>query len=388
MSLNILFIDDDIFMLKALQRAARRLRPGFHFWLCDKENAWQHKLPDGTKPDAVFCDFLMPLKNGDKVLGEIEQIYPSAVRILLTGNTTEDVISIVSNVAHFVLCKPFVDGDLEHVFSCIERLNMLPFPQGTRDELGKNDYFFSLPEMTTKIQQLFSQPEINIKEAAKLIEQDSVMTAKIIQMANSAFLGYRRHTASLTEAITRLGLKLAEAIVVSMSIEQKMSLRLSASVHQRCSNWAYRYASLCRQNSSLLGLSNELQEIVSVAALLTGLGHFTLASESPDYDPNAIQATINYDSGLSSDEVALRAVYLLTLWGFSFELCEIILQQDTPNSSDTYNNCDFDSDKHMLSLVMFVSKLTLQGKVDADIVRRLKSRDTSQAVIEWLDKVC
>ncbi|MDP4946008.1 HDOD domain-containing protein [Alishewanella sp. SMS8] len=381
MAFNVLFIDDDIFMLRALQRTAVRLRPDDNFIMCNQETAWQNTLSAGMVPDAVFCDYLMPLKNGDKVLKEIEHIHPSAVRILLTGNTTEDVISSVSNVAHFVLSKPFVDDDLNYVFSCLERLNALMLSPKIRNEVGRHSYFFSLPETTVKIQRLFSQPEMNITEAANLIEQDSVVTAKIIQLANSAFLGYRRHTTSLTEALKRLGLRLAEAIVVSISIEQRMLGTVSAQVHKRCSDWAYRYATACRQNSKLLGFNTEMQDLISVAALLTGLGHFVVAADYPDYTPDSHQAPINFDVGLSADPVTLRAVFLLTLWGFSFDLCEIISQQDTPDLVAA------DGDEPMLNLVMFVSKLALNKKVNSESLLMLKSRIKSKAVIDWLDKV-
>lgn len=382
MSLNILFIDDDIFMLKALQRTVRRCRPDYHLWLCDQESAWENALVGGVAPDAVFCDYLMPLKNGDKVLKEIERIYPSAVRILLTGNTTEDVVSSASQVAHFVLSKPFVEEDLNHVFSCLERLNALQFSQDIRNQLGKSDNFFSLPETTAKIRRLFSQPEMNITEATNLIEQDCVVAAKIIQLANSAFLGYGRHTDSLEEAIKRLGLRLAEAIVVSMSIEKRMSASLSEKVHKRCSEWTYRYATACRQNCRLLGLNTEMQDLIYVAALLTGLGHFSVASDYSDYNPDTYQTQIDFDAGLSAGVVALRVVYLLTLWGFSFDLCEIILQQDTPDFTAA------DHDKHMLSLVMFVSRLTLNGQVSAETLKKIKARVNSKAVMEWLDNIC
>ena len=382
MSLNVLFIDDDIFMLKALQRTVRRSKPDYQLWLCDQESAWENALVDSVAPDAVFCDYLMPLKNGDKVLKEIEGIYPSAVRILLTGNTTEDVISDVSKIAHFVLSKPFVEEDLNHVFSCIERLNALEFPQDIRNQLGKNDNFFSLPETTVKIRRLFLQPEMNITEAKNLIEQDCFVAAKIIQLANSAFLGFGRHTKSLEEAIKRLGLRLAEAVVVSMSIEKRMSARLSEQVHKRCSEWTYRYATACRKNCRLLGLNSEMQDLIYVAALLTGLGHFSVASDCSDYDPNKYQAQIDFDEGLSTGQAVLRAVYLLTLWGFSLDLCEIILQQDTPDFTAAAH------DKHMLSLVMFVSRLTVNGQVCADTLKSLKARMYSEEVMEWLDKVC
>ena len=375
--LHVLFIDDDSFMLKALLRTARRLKPDWQFYLCEQALLWQDSLPAGLMPDAVFCDFLMPHKNGDAVLEEVEHKYPSTVRILLTGDTAEDVVSLASEVAHFVLSKPFLEDDLNHVFSCLERLNFLEVSSALRDRLGGNRYFEALPEIATKLRQQFSEPEIEIADIAALIAQETAVAAKVIQLANSAFLGYIKHTVSLDEAIKRLGLKLTEAIALSMSIEQNMSRKVSPDIHKRVSEWAVNYANGCRSNSKLLGFNNEMQDMIYVAALMTGVGHLALAAETAIFKlPH-----LNVDSNISVERATLITVYLLTLWGFSSDLCNIILEQDAPDFTAKHR------DIKALSLIMFVTRLKLTDQLNADLATRLKAQINDASMAKLLDLI-
>ncbi|MDP4946012.1 MAG: HDOD domain-containing protein [Alishewanella sp.] len=379
--LNVLFIDDDSFMLKALHRVCRRLKPDYHFVLCEQQSMWQSVWSESTPPDVVFCDYLMPMRNGDKVLEEIACTYPSAVRVLLTGDVTEEVLSKASEVAHFVLSKPFAENDLNHVFLCLERLNALKFPQVSRAKLGQIGYFFVLPELALKLQDLFSQPDVDIKDVTDHIMTDSVITAKIIQFANSAFLGYRVHTTSLAEAIKRLGLRLVEAIVISISVEQQVSLRIPLSVYKHCSEWTYRYAAACRQNSKTLGFSTEMQDFIYVAALLTGLGHFSQALEQTDYDPDAESKLIDIEQALCYKPSTMSAVYFLTLWGFPSDICKTVLFQDKPPFSGVGLN------EKSLSLVMFVTKLSLLGSLTSEAKQRIKTEINDTATMQWLELI-
>ncbi|WP_351090125.1 HDOD domain-containing protein, partial [Shewanella sp. S1-49-MNA-CIBAN-0167] len=79
--------------------------------------------------------------------------------------------------------------------------------QPLRNKLGRIGYFFALPDIARQIQSMFANEEVDISHAADIIHQESVIAAKLIQIANSAFLGYSRKTVSLEEAIKRLGLK-------------------------------------------------------------------------------------------------------------------------------------------------------------------------------------
>ncbi|MGP1835057.1 hypothetical protein CXF78_15755 [Shewanella sp. 11B5] len=374
--LIVLFIDDDVFMLKALQRTARRTKPHWDFYICEHALSWQTALPEGIVPDAVFCDYLMPQKNGDQVLAEIAATIPSSVRVLLTGDTAEDVVTKVTEITHFVLKKPFSGDDLDHVFSCLERLDSLNFSLDVRNKLGRIGYFFTLPEIVVQLRALLAIEYVDIGQTVDLIKQEAFIAAKIIQIANSAFLGYSAKTVSLEESIKRLGLKLTETIVVSMAVNNCVASKIPTTVHKRISEWAFNYSSMCRQLSKSVGFNTGMQDTVSIAALLTGIGHLALTAETNQY----VNASVEEDYMQVLQEASILTVYILTLWGYPIDLCKLILMQDTPG----FNANILDENK--LSLIMFVVKLKLSGKLEQTEKNTLKTLIVDSKIVDWIEE--
>ena len=142
---TVLFIDDDSFMLKALLRAAMRLRPDWHYYFSDDSANWQAALPTGVVPDLIVSDYLMPALQGNVLLTQAMALLPETVRVLMTGDTSEDVVSSVSRQAHFVLSKPFNERDFLDLFQSVEQTHRLPVSAEVREMLGNSALLMPLP---------------------------------------------------------------------------------------------------------------------------------------------------------------------------------------------------------------------------------------------------
>jgi len=318
---TVLFIDDDSFMLKALQRAAMRLHPDWHYLLADDATNWQAALPAGVVPDLIVSDYLMPTLQGDVVLGQAMAQLPEAVRVLMTGDTSEDVVSSVSRQAHFVLSKPFSEQDLLQLFECIERLRSLQLPLWLRQQLGRAGNLPVLPAIIRKLRQELSAESPDLDKVVDVIAHEPVIAARLMQLANSAFLGYNRATHSLSEALLRLGLRLVEAIVTLMAVEQQVASLNNDDVHQHLSELAFRQAGTVRSLAKAAQLPTDQQDLLFVSALLSALGPLSklqLSSQIGTPVPEQL-------NGVKS--AAVLTVYLLTLWGYPAELCQLELSQ-------------------------------------------------------------
>jgi DNA-binding NtrC family response regulator len=91
----ILFIDDEANFLQALKRsfATEPLSCSF----CDNFSCALEVL-ERQRIDLVVCDELMPGKSGWEFLGHVREVYPSVMRILLTGGSSMG--SAVASVNH------------------------------------------------------------------------------------------------------------------------------------------------------------------------------------------------------------------------------------------------------------------------------------------------
>lgn len=133
-AMKVVCVDDDDFMLKALGRMIRRMRPDWEIELVEDANHWVVDVEHA--PSVVISDLLMPGKNGEALLTELRARCPETMRVLLTGDTTQELPRKAHTYAQFVLPKPFTHEDFEHLFLCVERLYRMPFNIECRKRLG------------------------------------------------------------------------------------------------------------------------------------------------------------------------------------------------------------------------------------------------------------
>ncbi|SNY60315.1 HD-like signal output (HDOD) domain, no enzymatic activity [Arsukibacterium tuosuense] len=360
---NVLFIDDDDFMLRALLRLAKRLRPDWQFFTAADANAWHNALNPTTKLDLVICDYLMPQVNGDKVLAEIAQSYPGAVRALLTGDTTEDVVCNASKIAHFVLSKPFNERDILQLFQSVELTHRLPVSADVREMLGNSALLMPLPSVVKKVQDVLLNDHSEAADIVDIIQHEPLITARILQLANSAFMGFSRSTASLEESIRRLGMKLTSAVITSIALEQAITPMLEYDKHRKINDAAFDTAMHSRLICRGLGYKQEVQEELFVAALLSAIGALITATDQWRRQYSEVYA----DWPAVKLEV-LVSVFMLTLWGYTESLCQTVLWSAEP---------DFSSAKGNNALLLFLSRQRKEhtGAIPGEILNMLP--DTS-----------
>ncbi len=324
MRLNIICIDDDEFMLKAIARLIRRLRPTWNTMFTTNPLTWRNEWSQAQEPPAIFIsDLIMPRKRGDELLEEIKDVFPDAIRVLLTGGTSQSLPEKALSYAHFVLPKPFTEDDFEHLFQCAERLHNMPFNEDCRRKLGTFLDLPLLPNTVTKLQRVIASPNCDIHAIAEVTSHEPALVARLFQVANSPYFGFRRHTDSLPEAVGRLGATLVETIAVTQLSQIKHKC-LSAQKHKAIAENALSIGSIARMLAKQLGLTLTDQDKVFVASLLSSIGALVLLEEGAT--EQELSDFIGLQEGFSDDLVV--AAYVLIMWGYDIDIGDIILNQD------------------------------------------------------------
>lgn len=78
----------------------------------------------------------------------------------------------------------------------------------------------TLPEIAVRVRQAADDPDINLNAMADVISRDPALAARMIKVANSAFLGRTIKVANLAQAVTRIGLSQVKNIATAMALEQ------------------------------------------------------------------------------------------------------------------------------------------------------------------------
>ncbi len=86
----------------------------------------------------------------------------------------------------------------------------------------KNDTLVlpTLPAIALKVRKAADDPDINLNDMGDVIGQDPSLSARMIKIANSAYMGRAVKVTSISQAVTRIGLRQIKNIATALAMEQ------------------------------------------------------------------------------------------------------------------------------------------------------------------------
>ena len=81
----------------------------------------------------------------------------------------------------------------------------------------------TLPSTIAQLREVMSQPDAGVAAVAEIIDQDPPVTAKVLQLANSAYYAPREKIASITHATAMLGMSVLENLVIEATLIETFS---------------------------------------------------------------------------------------------------------------------------------------------------------------------
>ena len=215
--INILFVDDESKVLEGLQRTLRPMRSQWEMAFAEGGTAALETL--GKKSfDVVVSDMRMPGMDGAQLLAQVRTLYPHVVRIVLSGHSDQELIKKSVGTAHQYLSKPCTAEALKETIARSCTLRDLLQNEALQQLVSQMPTLPSLPSLYTALVEELRSPESSIKRVGNIIAQDIGMTAKILQMINSAFFGLRREISNPEEAAMLLGTDTILSLVLSVHI--------------------------------------------------------------------------------------------------------------------------------------------------------------------------
>jgi HD-like signal output (HDOD) protein len=257
-------------------------------------------------------------------------------------------------VAHRFLAKPCSATDLQ---STIERVcslqDVLSTPE-IRRVVGSVGELPSLSSTYSKLTQAVSDPDGSIIEVAEIIEQDVAMSAKVLQLVNSAFFGLAQKVTTLQNAASYLGMDTIKNLALASEAFRVLApdSRISQSVCEALQDHAHLVASI----AGVLPVEHKNRDITIMAALLHDIGRLFLTSMMPDQFCAAQALATQRGCKLFEAEEELLGTshaeigaYLLGLWGIPNLAVEAIAHHHHPTR---FTHSGFDS-----SVAVYVANL-------------------------------
>lgn len=286
--------------------------------------------------DVIVTDMRMPLMSGVELLKEAHASHPQTVRIVLSGFAEEQAVLASLVMTHRFLSKPIGADELIGVVDRACALQDMLDSEELCKVAGRVGSLPSRPTIYTALTQELSSPVTSLADIAKLVEQDIAITAKLLQVVNSAFIGVPQKTISVARAVSFIGAALLKNLVLSLEVFQAMGKA------RRLINLddEYRHALLTATLASRLCEQRELVEDAFVAGLLHDIGKLVMATQM-----TAEFADVSSEARALEEprhEVEYRryqvchaevGAYLLGAWGMPYHVVDAVAAHHRPRSS-------------------------------------------------------
>jgi putative nucleotidyltransferase with HDIG domain len=334
MTKRILFVDDEPHVLDALRNLLRRQRASWEMSFAQGGAAALETLTQGSF-DVIVTDMRMPGLDGAALLEQVKERHPAVARIVLSGHADRDAVMRTLPVAHQVLTKPCDAGTLCAVIERTCALQTILSDPAPRKAIGLVGRLPSPEKVYWDLTRAVQQPDVGTADLARLVEEDPAMTAKILQVVNSAYFGLARTVDSIQQAVLFLGVDLLKGLVLSAHVFGMMDPRAAA---------GFSIAELQRHSLLTARLAKALlkdpvaSEAAFTAAIVHDVGEIILAQAFPDQFgavlTNARGASRprheleQEQLGVSHAEVG---AYLLGIWGLPFPVVEAVASHHLPS---------------------------------------------------------
>jgi HD-like signal output (HDOD) protein len=313
---SILFVDDEVQMLRSLRARLHRLR-----------NEWDLRFTANGRDalrllakepvDVVVTDYRMHGMNGIELLRTIRATHADAIRILFSGNIDNQLRASALQVAHRTLAKPC---DAETIIRTIREV--LDFRNSVDNRrivavVGSVERLPTPPALYLRLQEILRDPQAGINEVEAVVGEDPAATAQIMRMATSPLFCSRYPIRSLREAIIRLGTESIASVVLNNSLAAATSGDADADFIAKLAAHSVLTAGVARRLVPEKTLSAE----AFLAALLHDAGLYLLADILPDEVAEVARVASSDDCTWSAAEQQVIGVthgevgaYLLDLW--------------------------------------------------------------------------
>jgi HD-like signal output (HDOD) protein/CheY-like chemotaxis protein len=386
---RVLFVDDEPRILEGLRRMLRSQRHDWEMAFAPGGEAALAMLE--TLPfDVIVSDMRMPGIDGAALLCRVREQYPHVVRIVLSGHTEFSTALQVVPVAHQFLAKPC---DAEMLRVAIERachLKALLSDDSIRRTVTALGDLPSLPRTYEALMQAVVDPDVTIQKVSRIIEQDVGISAKVLQLVNSAFFGISHTMTNIQGAVSYLGINTLKNLVLSVEIFRafKPERNLPGFSLEKLQH----HAQLTAHIAARLPVPKHLADIAVVAAMLHDVGKLVLAWKlSAHFEKMLAEAQEEHcpsykveerANGFSHAEIG---AYLLGLWGLPYSVVEAVALHHGPHRVP-HQNFDAISAVYAANLLAHELEESSNGEQEMYNLENYREELTTLGVAELLPK--
>jgi putative nucleotidyltransferase with HDIG domain len=317
---RVLFVDGDRHLLRELELA---LRSAAGEWaVVTAATAADASDQLGRQPfDAVVVDAAVRTRDGGSFLDIVSERQPTALRVQVSDPQSSRLG--LDPQAHQHMAKPLHAGAVfAHLAQTLALTEVLS-DVGLKNVVARLRSVPSLPPVYMAINNEFRREDASPRKVGELVARDAGMSAKILQLVNSSYFGFRVRVADPVHAVQLLGLDIVRGLVLSAHVFQQLDLRTVTRFRLgRVWRHSMAAAGCAKAIAELQGLPADAAGAALTAALLHDIGKLVMAASLPDdygviVDESEASGSPTWvvERDMIGTTHAEIGAYLLGLWG-------------------------------------------------------------------------
>ena len=374
MAQAILFVDDEVQILKSLKRLF--LDTDYEVFTAESGKEALEILAR-EKIDLIITDMRMPVMDGCQLLQKVKESHPSVLRVILSGYSEKSVIleALQKNIAKLYVLKPWENNKLIQLINQIFETESILCDSKLLSLINNVDELPTLKSSYLQIMDLIDK-DADMGKIAIAIEKDLSVATRILHIINSAF--YEVKTGSVKQAIAYLGLSNIRNILLATSIVD--SLHMNGIYGSRIES-LWNHSFLCSKIVNIIYeklLHKKLSEHETSAGLLHNIGVVLLLKLFPETYIDIFHRNEKEKGNLLQIELeCLHAThqqiggYLLKWWELPYPIVEAALYHHTPFATGIINHeliYAVNIAQHYASMIM---KSQLHDQIDPSVFSAL-----------------
>ncbi|HYZ80363.1 MAG TPA: response regulator [Solirubrobacteraceae bacterium] len=330
---RILFVDDAPDTFQALQEA---LSPAA---------AWDVEYASGGEAalaalergpvDVLVAEDQMADMDGVTLLTRVRDQHPTTIRMIVSATTKPGLATIVS---HRFLSKPC---NVDELAILIKRSCALHERTGEVEAFRKTMATTALPSrpgVYMELNRVLSDPDWQPHQVSAVLERDVAMSAKVLQLANSALFGLTSTVTSVRDAVMYLGVDTIRSLSLTAEAFGKVAPRGAGDFS--LDQFQAHAMLVARIAATILPAGRTQQEAIT-AALLHDIGKLVLVSDGDHRWTQLNERSRERQIPVHLVEQETHGVthaavgaHLLSLWGLPDPIVEAVAHHHDPSSVD------------------------------------------------------
>ncbi len=355
---------------------------------------------DREPAEVVVSDLRMPGMDGVRFLERISTLWPSTVRIILSGQTERESLLRAIGPAPQFLSKPCSAERLEMVISRALRLRHLLKDPAFLDRIGRLRSIPSPPSIYARLMEAIRNEKTPLDAVGRIVAEDVAFSSRLLQIANSPIYALPMTISDVGHATRLLGLDTVRGLALTHGLVSSLAgIDIGGLPIEQLWMDGIQCGTVTRHMALNMRAPSDLANEAALAGMLHGIGQLLLAMNDPRHHRAARAAAKAGQLRLTEAEErlfgfnhALAGGYLLHLWGFPDAVVEGVIGWPFPSRIGALPNLPTTADfVHIARVAMMFDRTGLDLPIEAaDLedagadIARLNAFDAQSSLPQWI----